>query len=426
MIFSNKTNVNWSIELIEHFKDEWDWKELSTNPSLCWSIELISQFDCKWDWSGLSCNESLPWSKELIKKYEHKWDWEKLSLNSKLPWSIELIEEYKYKWNIKELSSHIEIPWSLELIEKFYYKWDWKRLSSNPSLPWSIELIKKYTRADNEFDWEDDGCNWDWRKLSSSSNLPWSIELIMKFKNYWNWCDLWENENFSQFKLLKNENVIFKLIPKRNSMFSCSGIWSEISASNEINFEFIDEFQNELNWEILSKNDSLIWTLKEISRFASHLKEFSNLWLFLESHLDELSVYDLLINSPVFQIDCSYNNDFNDFANHNIFSKITFGKYKGKSLYEIMQTNYGYVNWCIVNLNHFCLNKYTLNAIEIFFPNFELSDIAKKILDEKYVKWQREELRSQHDYDYEKPQSYENWLSDEFGDEANAAYLNLD
>ena len=61
-------NINWSVELIEKYKDQWDWRGLSRNTSLPWSIELIEKYKDQWhwDWGGLSWNESIHWPKLSI------------------------------------------------------------------------------------------------------------------------------------------------------------------------------------------------------------------------------------------------------------------------------------------------------------------------------------------------------------------------
>ena len=90
-------------ELIEKFKDNWDWENLSRNELLPWSMELIERFKDKWNsanWKNLSKNESLPWSIELIERFKDNWDWWELSQNKSLSWSIELIEKLEDKCGI--------------------------------------------------------------------------------------------------------------------------------------------------------------------------------------------------------------------------------------------------------------------------------------------------------------------------------------
>ena len=89
-------NINWSVELIEKYKDQWDWEELSWNTSLPWSIELFEKYKDQWDWGGLSRNTSLPWSIELIEKNKDQWDWRELSWNESIHWpklSINMVDE---------------------------------------------------------------------------------------------------------------------------------------------------------------------------------------------------------------------------------------------------------------------------------------------------------------------------------------------
>ena len=104
-------NINWSVELIEKYKDQWDWGGLSWNTSLPWSIELFEKYKDQWDLGGLSWNTSLPWSIELFEKYKDKWNWVGLSSNTSLPWSIELFEKYKDKWSWVGLSWNESIHW---------------------------------------------------------------------------------------------------------------------------------------------------------------------------------------------------------------------------------------------------------------------------------------------------------------------------
>jgi len=56
------------VELIDAFKDRWDWYWLSDNAALPWSAELLEPFDDYWDWNWLFHNKVLPWSAKFPKK----------------------------------------------------------------------------------------------------------------------------------------------------------------------------------------------------------------------------------------------------------------------------------------------------------------------------------------------------------------------
>ena len=74
---SNNTSVRWSLELIDQFKDKWNWKHLSRNVSLnWWSETLLKYFEDKWDWIELSDNLNLNLNINLIDKFKTKWNWE--------------------------------------------------------------------------------------------------------------------------------------------------------------------------------------------------------------------------------------------------------------------------------------------------------------------------------------------------------------
>ncbi len=40
---------------------------------------------------------------------------------------------------------------------------------------------------------------------------------------------------------------------------------------------------------------------------------------------------------------------------YNENTEFTFGKYEGKSLQEVSQIDTSYIDWCLCNLDHFCL-----------------------------------------------------------------------
>ena len=51
-----------------------EWR-LSSNRSLPWSEELLERYKDKWNWKILTRIESLPWSESLIERYADKWVW---------------------------------------------------------------------------------------------------------------------------------------------------------------------------------------------------------------------------------------------------------------------------------------------------------------------------------------------------------------
>lgn len=92
---------------------------LSDNKGLRFTLNLIEKYKNRWNWNSLSSNKSLPWSNGLIEKYKDKWNWEKLSKNESLPWSIELIEKYEQDFSGTDYISRMVRLWDIfEVNEK--------------------------------------------------------------------------------------------------------------------------------------------------------------------------------------------------------------------------------------------------------------------------------------------------------------------
>ena len=282
-LLSGNEALPWSLELIERFRDRWNWVVggLSANESLPWSLELIQRYEHRWNWggehgvddSGLSGNESLPWSLELIERYEDRWGWgnegvpeRSLCSNEALPWSPELLERYADRWNWGEdgflepsLSSNEALPWSPELIERYVDRWYWPSLSYNKALPWSLELIERYKDR------------WSWAFLSENPALPWSLELIERFEDRLDWT----GEPFSAGGMSANEVLPWSL--ELLERFERRWEWGRISENPALpwSHELIERYLVVWNWGGepfyaggLSSNEGLPWSLDLIERYA--------------------------------------------------------------------------------------------------------------------------------------------------------------
>ncbi|MBR4147362.1 MAG: hypothetical protein IKX35_05975 [Bacteroidales bacterium] len=73
---SRNSSINWTPELIKDFANLIDWKVFSgsVDEKLLYD-EIIEQFKDKWDWTELSGNSSLKLTYELLDKYIDRWDW---------------------------------------------------------------------------------------------------------------------------------------------------------------------------------------------------------------------------------------------------------------------------------------------------------------------------------------------------------------
>lgn len=77
---SGNSSIHWDVGLLERFHGRIDWKVFSRNADDdILSEEVIEKFKDSWDWSELSGKSSLPLSYELIDKYIDRWDWNQLT-----------------------------------------------------------------------------------------------------------------------------------------------------------------------------------------------------------------------------------------------------------------------------------------------------------------------------------------------------------
>ncbi len=286
-----------SVELLERYKHEWFWRNLSRNAALPWTAILIEKYEGLWDWHVLSVNEYLPWNVKLIEKYKDKWDWDgykyispdlvhifqrhaspfdsltikTIGTNKALPWSIELIKKYEDKWDWEDLSYNKTLPWSTKLIERFEDKWSWEALSSNKALPLSVGLLESY---------ED---KWHWRDLSWNDSLPWNIEVIEKYRDklYWGainlaskneipawFIELIEGNNYGN-RYTKNWIWLNFVNPNGNINYSNDWIWRNLSENKNLpwSIELINKYEDKWSWKALSSNEALPWSIELIKKY---------------------------------------------------------------------------------------------------------------------------------------------------------------
>ena len=92
--------LNWSEALLEKCKDKVDWNEVSQNTSILWSIPMLKHFQKYINWNKLSeyiNKDSL--TPEMIEAFKDCWDWHELSDNYNLILTDDLLEKYADLWD---------------------------------------------------------------------------------------------------------------------------------------------------------------------------------------------------------------------------------------------------------------------------------------------------------------------------------------
>jgi hypothetical protein len=272
-------NVNWNYELIDRFKDIWDWNELSANSSIGWNEYLIGIFSEYISFKYLSINPDVIWSEYLIEKYAAKWDWNFLSGNPKLPWTFNFIKKYENKWTWKpdihhdrleyleydrnigmrhrSISTNVGIVWDEKMISEWLEKIDLWRIAYLGKL--RDDVILKFHEEFNKNELVD----WRYDKFSDWSE---TVEIHRT-----GWGNLALNDNFFLTKkiveFLSKTKITLK-VPVGN--FAYNGYYDqkevcllEILRNNPLkNITFQDIIENEEGWsnELLNEefiNDSI-------------------------------------------------------------------------------------------------------------------------------------------------------------------------
>jgi hypothetical protein len=136
---------------------------------------------------------------------------------------------------------------------------------------------------------------------------------------------------------------------------------------------------------------------------------------------------------------------------YSLDTEFTFGKFKGKTVREVLDLHPFYLEWCLLKLDHFYISDEALESIKQIKQDFSFSEKANQKRQEKFETWQQEQ-ENRHADNYE-DDYHHHWSDDELemgdwdynpmnpahdpdenpwidvfgpGDEAETAYWNTD
>lgn len=320
---SNKV-LPWTEELINKYKDHWDWDVLSVNEYLPWTENLIDSYDphqCDvyysdeqaplWIWDfgyglGLGSNNGVNWTEELVEQFAYNLNWYELIKNNSINLTEELINRIDYDFYLKDLALIECLDWTEELIDRCIAEireisentqtremsfevtfWSerltfFTSLSSNPSVPWTEKLINRYKNY------------WDWKVLSVNEALPWSKNFVFLYgdrldiksplikpylENERLWC-LNMVTNVGYFKKTRSYSL-FRMIEEaiidKHSLYEDD--WEDLSCEYPFDEDLIGEFEDFLVFKrkfygdedytmrCLSYNENISWTEELFERY---------------------------------------------------------------------------------------------------------------------------------------------------------------
>ena len=315
---------------------------------------VFGHSDFNWDWDILSCNEALIADEDFVKTFIKR-----LSLTSTLPrLDGTLIEDLFENFNLLELLSSDSNLWqivtqkvSVEFVRKnLSYDWDWKILTQRFYKTININAIGN-EKWINKWDWQFLTINldwnvvydnveryyeyWDWEYLTKQLDKDFVVSHLPEYLKFWNWkylvdsrldkadltlsthlvpiatCILYLDDNLPSelWTIITKKfdyNELIALIHATNQTGEKSALfkwdYEYLYSMSEFDIaSYLDEYQEDVQWDLLSKssrlNDYFKWDKNDFrseQRWKKDvqklLKDTDYLWDFAElSKLDSIN-----------------------------------------------------------------------------------------------------------------------------------------
>jgi len=290
-------------KILKQYKDFLDWDTISSDPANEWNLQCVLEFSDKINWWNFCSGNSFFRNHSDIEAILPFIKWESLSSNRNCGIDLKLIEKYSEYWNYFKLLMNTSIPFDFDFLSNHLDFLVSSEIFSNPNIIPNINFIEAAIRLYN--------------------NRPTYVERGTTFcymdngkffkSGLWNWLSLnfagWNDEIFITYiehwnlpNLLQNDHFFRKIIlPKLN--------------------------ENNIS-DILSEH----WENSLISGFSG----YTNL-LEIYSERDLLRFIDKTGN---------FNSD----------DVLEAGRYKNKSIGEIIEIDLEYILQLIIEDEFFCLS----------------------------------------------------------------------
>lgn len=135
-LLSKHSNLNFSEHniLLERFAKFWNWEDLVAQNKLDLSnIYLLRKFKSYLNWTSITNSESFNPSFEILEEFRDEFDWQVLS--SRINLNRDTLRAFKDNLDWSQVSSNTSISFSKDLIEGFRNYWDYYFLIDNPAIP---------------------------------------------------------------------------------------------------------------------------------------------------------------------------------------------------------------------------------------------------------------------------------------------------
>lgn len=111
----------WTEALLEKYQDKIDWQEVSKNRNILWTVPMLQKFKHRINWNLLSIYADEKVLREnIIEIFKEKWDWGELSGNDYI--NNQLLEKFADKWDWESVIDNYNLYSDASAIE-FYERY---------------------------------------------------------------------------------------------------------------------------------------------------------------------------------------------------------------------------------------------------------------------------------------------------------------
>lgn len=94
----------WSEPLLEKYQDKVDWNGISENTNIQWTVPMIQKFKNRIDWDKFSRHaEAETLTENVIDTFKDKWNWNELSENNNLELTFDFLDKYADRLDWEEI-----------------------------------------------------------------------------------------------------------------------------------------------------------------------------------------------------------------------------------------------------------------------------------------------------------------------------------
>jgi len=213
---------------------------------------------------GVSCHR-YPFTVEQLRKYQDILDWHDLSLNERILWNADIIEEFvdellpmseeseRLDYPLSWFSTNDSVPWTIELLERYEHRLDWDAIGGNNVL--TAEQRKHFYHRILLCEYYDPS----WAEMEGTDNrskqYPHEVERMIAHLE-WELADM---DKYPELCIQDPDDIVDGLVD-----------WDRLSRNEVLpwSVELIDRFADKWNWFNLSVNKHLGWTEEFIDRYA--------------------------------------------------------------------------------------------------------------------------------------------------------------